>query len=79
MRPASSWPSVSLRALFWTTALTLLAGEALAFYLLCAHQVHRAQARRQLSQAQAQAFSDCLTYVSGSTIASCTRYMRLQR
>jgi hypothetical protein len=41
--------------------------------------VHRAQARRQLSQAQAQAFSDCLTYVSGSTIASCTRYMRLQR
>ncbi|MFY8104248.1 MAG: hypothetical protein ACOVK6_09110 [Ramlibacter sp.] len=65
-----------MRPLFWTTAVTLLAGETLALYLLCAQQVHRAEARRQLLQAQVQAFSDCLAYVNGSTIGSCTRVMR---
>ncbi len=66
-----------MRPLFWTTAVTLLAGETLALYLLCAEQVHRAEARRQLMQAQARAFSDCPAYVDGSTIGSCTRAIRV--
>lgn len=67
-----------MRPLLWTTAVTLLAGETLALYLLCAQQVHRAEARRQLLQAQARAFSDCLASVRGSTIGSCTRAIRVR-
>ena len=64
------------RAMWGTTLACLLLIELLAFYLLCAHQVQKAQARRAASQLQWKAFSDCLAYVDGSTIASCRRQMR---
>lgn len=51
----------------------LLAGEVLSLYLLCAHQVQRAEVRRQLLQAQSRAFSECLASVRGSAIARCKR------
>jgi len=79
MSPASSWPPARFRPAFWTGALTLIAGEVLAFYLLCAHQVIKAEVRGHVRQVQALAFSDCLTYVTGSTIASCGRHMVVRR
>ncbi len=67
------------RPLFWTTALTLIAAESLAFWLVCSHQVDRAEARRLASQVTQVAFSDCLAYVQGSTIASCNRQVGRRR
>ncbi len=78
MRPDPSRPLACLRPFLWATTLAVVAGEVLALYLLCAHQVHRAEARRQLLQAQARAFSECLASVRGSTIASCTRALRVR-
>lgn len=54
----------------------LLAGVALAqlcaFWLLCSHQVRRAEARQNETVIHQMALSDCLQYIPGSTIASCT-------
>ncbi len=61
------------RPLLWTLGLSLVALEGLAFWLLCDHQVDRAQARLTQAQAVQVAFGDCLAYVDGSTIASCSR------
>ena len=72
------FPPPWTRPLWRTLLASLLLLELLAFYLLCAHQVHKAQVRRSLSQVQLQAFGDCLAYVEGSTIASCGRQMRLR-
>ncbi len=66
-------PGPVSRPLFWTLGLSLVAVEGLAFWLVCDHQVDRAQARRVQSQAEQLAFGDCLAYVDGSTIASCSR------
>ena len=67
------------RPLFWAVSLGVLAAEVLSLYLLCAHQVHRAEARRLVTQVEGQAFSDCLVYVNGSTIASCARHRVVRR
>ncbi len=74
-----SWRLTTCRPLLWPVLLALLAGEGLTFYLLCVPQMHRAEARRQVSQVESQAFSDCLVYVTGSTIASCRRHMVVRR
>ncbi len=57
----------------WPLAGALLAGEVLSLYLLCVHEMHRAELHRQLMQAQSRAFSECLASIRGSTIASCNR------
>jgi hypothetical protein len=53
----------------------LLAGIAMsqlfAFWLLCSHQVRKAEARHSEAVVQQMALSDCLQYIPGSTIASC--------
>ena len=67
------------RSWFWLAAWAVLASELLAFYLLCLHQVQRAEVRRQVTQVESLAFSDCLAYVHGSTIASCGRQMVVGR
>jgi len=57
----------------------LLAGVAMsqlfAFWLLCSHQVRKAEARQNESVIQQMALSDCLQYIPGSTIASCSSRM----
>ncbi len=63
------------RPLFWTIGLTLVAGEVLAFWIVCSHQVQLAQARRTATQVTRMALNDCLEYVQGSTIASCQRHV----
>ena len=79
MPPASSWPPARVRPVLWTGVVMLISVEVLSLYLLCAYQVHRAEVRVHVLQMQAQAFSDCLTYVTGSTIASCGQYRVAQR
>lgn len=71
--PAPPGPAAaSSRALLWATLLSLLTVVGLAFALLVSHQVRQADARRSAAQVQLAAFEDCLQFVQGSTIASCT-------
>ena len=50
-------PGPVSRPLFWTLGLSLVAVEGLAFWLVCDHQVDRAQARRVQSQAEQLAYT----------------------
>jgi hypothetical protein len=58
--------------MFWVLLGALVAGQLAAFYLLCSHQVRRAEARENEVVVQQMALSDCLQYIPGSTIASCS-------
>ncbi len=58
--------------------LALVAGAQLvAFWLVCSHQVRKAEARHNEVLVQQMALSDCLQYIPGSTIASCASQMGL--
>lgn len=50
----------------------LVVGQLFAFWLLCSHQVRKAEARNSEAAVQQMALADCLQYIPGSTIASCT-------
>lgn len=57
----------------WTAVgLALIALLGLAFYAVVSVQVLKAQSRQLTLQVHQTAFSDCLQYVVGSTIASCS-------
>lgn len=57
---------------FWILLGALAMGQLFAFWLLCSHQVRKAEARQNEAVVQQMALSDCLQYIPGSTIASCT-------
>lgn len=58
--------------MFWLVFGALVAGQLFAFWLLCSHQVRRAEARNNEVVVQRMALADCLQYIPGSTIASCS-------
>ena len=58
--------------LFWLVLSGVLATQLLAFYLLCTHQVRKAENRRAAVEVQRMAHSDCLQYLAQSTIGSCS-------
>lgn len=58
--------------MFWVIFGALAAMQLFAFWLLCSHQVRKAEARHSEAVVQQMALSDCLQYIPGSTIASCT-------
>ena len=57
---------------FWVVLGALVAGQLFAFWLLCSHQVRKAEARGNEALVQQMALADCLQYIPGSTIASCS-------
>jgi hypothetical protein len=59
--------------LLWAALGVLVAAQLFAFWLLCSHQVRKAEARHSEAVVQQMALADCLQYIPGSTIASCTR------
>ncbi|MGV3493830.1 MAG: hypothetical protein ACO1OY_08185 [Ramlibacter sp.] len=59
--------------MLWLVLGALAAGQLFAIWLLCTHQVRKAEARSNEVLVQQMALSDCLQYVPGSTIASCSR------
>ena len=59
--------------MFWLVLGALVVGQLLAFWLLCSHQVRKAEARSNEMLVHQMALSDCLQYIPGSTIASCQR------
>jgi hypothetical protein len=58
--------------MFWLVFGALVAGQLFAFWLLCSHQVRKAEARHNELTVNQMALADCLQYIPGSTIASCT-------
>ena len=56
----------------WLVLGALVAGQLFAFWLLCIHQVRKAEARSNEVLVHQMALADCLQYIPGSTIASCS-------
>ena len=59
--------------MFWVVLGALVAGQLFAFWLLCSHQVRKAEARSNEVMVHQMALADCLQYIPGSTIASCSQ------
>lgn len=57
---------------WWLLLAGIAAAQLFAFWLVCSHQVRLAEARRDEAAMQQMVLSDCLQYIPGSTIASCT-------
>jgi hypothetical protein len=62
--PGSRW--------IWFLLGGLAGAQLFAFWLLCSHQVRKAEARNNEAVIQQMALSDCLQFIPGSTIASCS-------
>lgn len=58
--------------MFWLVFGALVTAQLFAFWLLCSHQVRKAEARANEVIVQQMALSDCLQYIPDSTIASCS-------
>jgi len=70
--PTDATPAPRSR-LFWVALGALAVAQLFAFWLLCSQQVQKAQARDSHMSVQQMALADCLQYVPGSTIASCSQ------
>jgi hypothetical protein len=57
--------------LFWTLIVTLMVGQFVAFWMLCAHQVRKAEVRDATLQVERMAMADCLRYIPKATLNSC--------
>lgn len=60
------------KPMLWVLLGALAAGQLFAFWLVCSHQVRVAEARHEEVLMQQMALSDCLRYIPGATIASCS-------
>src|SRR6478735_9135955 len=58
--------------LFWAALGALVLLQLVAFWMVCSHQVRQAEVRDNAVAVQQMALSDCLQYIPGSTIASCS-------
>lgn len=65
--------------MFWLVLGALAGAQLFAFWLLCSHQVRKAQARETQFMVQQMALADCLQYIPGSTIASCSSRVATMR
>lgn len=70
--PATRQPRSSM---FWLMLGALAVAQLFAFWLLCSHQVRKAEARHNEMTVQQMALADCLQYIPGSTIASCSSHI----
>ena len=68
------------RSRMLSLALGALAiAQLFAFWMVCSQQVRRAEARSNEVMVQQMALSDCLQYIPGSTIASCSAQLEQAR
>jgi hypothetical protein len=57
--------------LLWPVLAVLVASQLLAFWMLCIHQVRKADVRNATLQVQRVAVADCLRYIPRATLNSC--------
>jgi hypothetical protein len=67
--PESQMPRSKL---FWPVLGSVLVLQVVALWFLCSHQVRKAEARNTEVQLQQMAMADCLQFIPGATIATCT-------
>lgn len=65
--------------LVWAGVGVLALIQVVAFYRLCMDQVAKAHARETILVQQRHAQTDCLKYMDGSTISSCSRQASRKR
>ena len=71
-RPDSQDGAGLARSRFFRPILaSVVVVQLIAFYMLCSHQMRKAEVRGTAVQVQQMAINDCLQYVPDSTIASC--------
>lgn len=58
--------------LFWMLIVTLAVAQLIGFWMLCSHQVRKAQVRDATLQVEKMAVADCLEYMPRATLDSCT-------
>jgi hypothetical protein len=57
--------------LFWSLIVALLLGQIVAFWMVCTHQVRKAEVRDATLQVERMAMADCLRYIPKATLNSC--------
>jgi hypothetical protein len=65
-------PQLTEHRLLWIGLGALVLAQLVAFWMVCSHQVRQAEVRDTAIAVQQMALSDCLQYIPGSTIASCS-------
>jgi hypothetical protein len=55
----------------WSVLMALIGLQLVAFWLLCSHQVRKAEVRTATLQVQRVAVADCLRYIPRATLTSC--------
>jgi len=56
---------------FWLIASAVVLGQLVAFWMLCSHQVRKAEVRDAGAKVERMAVADCLRYIPGATASSC--------
>jgi hypothetical protein len=59
------------RTIFWAVVSSLVLVQLAAFWMLCSHQVRKAEVRDATLQVQRMAISDCLQYIPHATLHGC--------
>jgi len=70
-RPPHTTADASRDRAFWLAATVLMLGQLLAFWMLCSHQVRKAEVRHASAQVERIALADCLRYIPNATLGSC--------
>lgn len=70
-RTTARTPDVFRDKLFWAFAWAMVIGQLAAFWMLCSHQVRKAEMREASAQVERMAVADCLRYIPGATLSSC--------
>ena len=65
--------------LLWIALGALVLVQLVAFWMVCSQQVRQAEVRDTAIAVQQMALSDCLQYIPGSTIASCSNQIEQAR
>src|SRR5512133_1525245 len=69
--PSRNIAAMSRDKLLWPVLVTIVAAQLLAFWMLCSHQVRKAEVRDATVQVQRVAVADCLRYIPRATLNSC--------
>lgn len=70
-RTTALTPAVSRDKLFWAIASLVVAGQLVAFWMVCSSQARKAEIRDVTARVQRLAVAECLRYVPGATLSSC--------
>jgi hypothetical protein len=70
-QPPEKTDSAPRSRLHWVIGAALVAGQLVAFWMVCSHQVRKAQMRDLTDEVQGVAISDCLQYIPRATLISC--------